>query len=75
MSQFGHIHVTDEKLGKCCLDIYCDGFSAVDSYITAGYSETLDRELTDNELDQFQDKYAGEVQEYSYGEGGSLNHN
>lgn len=62
------------RLGVVYCEI-CSEHSAVDSYISSAYSETLDRELTDDELDEFTNEYAGEVQYYSYSEGGSCNHN
>ncbi len=69
------MYITDDVLGKCELEIHYDRFSSVDSYIMAGYSITLDRELTDSELDRLQDEYAGEIQWVSYSEGYSRNHN
>ena len=44
-------------------------YSAVDSYIESAYSETLDRYLTEKELDLIQDKYEAEVHAYSYANG------
>jgi len=48
--------------------------SAVDSYIRSAYSVTLDRELTEQQIEQLQKDYSGEIQVYSY-ENGSRNHN
>lgn len=65
--------IKDQKYGKveCVIDI---GYSAVDSMIEHAYSITLNRELTDKEMDDLQNRYAGEIQMYSY-ENGSRNHN
>ena len=63
------------KFGRCDLTIIHGRISSVDSFIESAYSETLDRELTDTELDLLQDEYSAEVQEYSYSGGFSRNHN
>ena len=67
--------IQDDILGECELVIECDALSSVDSYICSGYSLLLDRELTDSELDNLQDLYSDAIQEYSYSNGYSLNHN
>lgn len=68
--------LTDDKLGLCEIEIYVDGLSAVDSYISSGYrykdSEWV--ELLISEMEYLTDKYAAEVQAYAY-ENGSRNHN
>lgn len=67
--------IKDKVLGECEVVIEHGRLSCVDSFIQAGYSVTLDRELTDDELDRLQDEYAGEVQMESYSNGHSRNHN
>ena len=62
-------------LGECELEIEHGRYSSVDSYLAKGYSLTLDRELTDTELDWLQNEYAGEIQDESYSNGYSPNHN
>ena len=65
--------IRDKVLGELELAI-CIEESAVDSYVSHGFSITLDRELTDKELEYIGKKYEGEIQMYSY-ENGSINHN
>lgn len=48
--------------------------STVDSFVEQGFSETLDRDLTDLELDYINDHYTAEIQEYAW-ENGSRSHN
>lgn len=64
------IHPT---LGTCDLEIEIEP-SSVDSFVKKGFSETLERDLTDDELDEIQESYGGEISAYSY-ENGSINHN
>jgi hypothetical protein len=58
------------KLGTIYLEVYVDRFSSVDSYVESGYSETLERDLTEEELEWYQDA----AQDYAYNNGSS-NHN
>lgn len=68
------ITVKDKLLGECELRIDV-GYSSVDSFIDSGYCHDLGRELTDDEIERFNTDYNDEIQEYSYTEGGSRNHN
>ena len=68
------ITIKDKKLGECEIEVFVPKLSAVDAYALDGYSVTLDRVLTNNELDYVTDRYAGEIQEYAYNNG-SRNHN
>lgn len=43
----------------------CIRESVVDSYIINGYDTELDRELTDKELDYYDDFLRAEIEEYS----------
>ena len=65
--------IKDKVLGKCELEISIEP-SSVNSFIISGYSLGLDRELTDDELNDLQSNYAGEIEYYSC-ENGSINHN
>ena len=67
--------ITDPILGDCELEIEHGQFSSVDSYLGSGFSNTLNRELTDDELDRLQDEYSAEIQDISYSGGYSRNHN
>jgi hypothetical protein len=67
--------IHDNILGECELEIDHDSFSCVDSFISSGYSITLDRKLTDAELDQLQTKYEDVIQSNSGENGYSRNHN
>ena len=66
----GIMIIKDTTFGEVELEFYVDSFSAVDSFAQSGYSLTLDRELTDSELESF----AEIAQDYAYSHG-SLNHN
>lgn len=72
----GVIFVEDTRtgLGKCQLDIEV-GHSAVDSFLYSGQSISLRRDLTEEELDDLQQRFEDAIQEYSYFGGGSRNHN
>lgn len=61
-------------LGTCEVEVNVDPFSSVDSFLESGFSVSLNRDLTDSELDQLQNMYEAEIQEYSW-ENGSRNHN
>lgn len=63
-----------KTLGACEVTVYVDSFSSVDSYIVEGFSYTLDRELTEEDLALLDAECVAEIQEYSY-ENGSRNHN
>jgi len=67
------MRIIDNNLGTINVNISIE-YSAVDSYITSAYSVTLGRDLTEKELDLIQDKYADQIQLYSY-ENGSRDHN
>lgn len=67
--------LTNTRYGEIEVEISHGRESCVDSFITSGYSITLDRELTDDELDYLQDEYAGEIQMESWEGGYSRNHN
>lgn len=67
--------IKDQILGECEVEISHGRISSVDSFLESGYSSTLDRELTDEELDRLQGEYEAEIQEISYGGGHSPNHN
>jgi len=69
------IIVYDIVLGLCELDIYIDKRSAVDSYVAAGRSVPLGRDLTDEELDRFQSEYEAEIQDFAYSSSETRNHN
>ena len=60
-----------EELGRCYIEISVSAFSSVDCYADKGYSEKLERDLTEDELDSFQ----SEVEEFAYSEGLCINHN
>ena len=45
--------------------------SAVDSFVESGYSEALDRELTDKELNHINEAFSAEIQQYAW-ENGSI---
>ena len=66
--------ITDEVFGVCEFEIHY-ARSTVDCFFESGYSETLDRELTDDELNDLQDKYAGELQMECWESGNCRNHN
>jgi hypothetical protein len=68
------MNITDDKLGKCELDI-CYARSTVDCFFESGFSETLDRELTDDELEYMQNKYEGELQMEAWESGECRDHN
>lgn len=69
------MRLNNTKYGTVELEIQHGRTSSVDSFIGAAYSETLDRELTDSEVEELNEEYTGEVQEYSYSEGFCANHN
>jgi len=67
--------IKDKKLGECELLIHVDSFSAVDSYIQSGFSNDLNRFLTEEELIELDEVYAADVQDYAWQSGGTRNHN
>lgn len=66
--------IKDKALGECEVTIN-HGVSVVDSFLESGYSDTLGRELTNDELERLQDEYASEIQAESWEGGYSVNHN
>lgn len=59
------MQLNDKKLGTvtCTVEV---NRSAVDSFITMAWSDDLDRELTDEEIDYLNDSYVEEVQYFAY---------
>ncbi len=62
-------------LGECEMSIEHGEISSVDSFFTEGFSVTLDRPLTDTELEILTRDYSAELQEESWAGGHSRNHN
>lgn len=56
----------DEVLGECEVEIQHGRHSSVDSFLDSGYSVTLDRELTSDELERLQDEHSDDIQMESY---------
>lgn len=67
------MELNDRKYGLCYLDIQIEE-SSVDAFITQGYSESLGRDLTEDEIDDLNYRHSDSVQEYSY-LNGSVSHN
>lgn len=65
--------IQSEKYGETECVIQVER-STVDSFIADAYSHSLGRHLTDDEMDELQNEFAGEVQDYSWNNG-SINHN
>lgn len=65
--------IKTEKYGTVELILQIEE-SAVDTFIVEAYSDTLGQ-LGDDEIDELQQDFAAEIQEYSYSQGGSRNHN
>lgn len=68
------VRVRDEALGDLELEVHVDRRSSVDSFASAGFSRTLNRELSEQELELANERFTAEVQEYAYANG-SHNHN
>ena len=67
--------IKDKVFGECEIThIYVAKSSAIDSYIVSADSITLDRELTDEEVEKLDERHRDIVEEYAY-QNGSLNHN
>ena len=66
---------TSQRFGIVEVDIHIDRFSAVDSYIEGAYSETLDRLLTDDEVELLNEDHTDIVQQYAWESGETRNHN
>lgn len=67
--------INDDIYGECELEINHGRISCVDSFIETAYSTTLDRELVDEELEELQERFEAEIQDYSYNGGYTPNHN
>lgn len=67
--------IIDVALGECEVEISHGRFSCVDSFIEKGYSETLNRDLTEEECERLQKENEAEVQANSWEGGHSRNHN
>lgn len=66
--------IKDEIFGECELQIYVDRLSTVDSYIVKAFSDTFDRDLTTEEVEDLDERNRDFIEEYAY-KNGSLNHN
>lgn len=67
--------IKDDVLGTCYVEVGDYSFSVVDAFLESGYSETLGRDLTDDELDQLQKDNIDWIQFEIYSQGFSRNHN
>ena len=67
--------IKDEVLGDCDVNVGDYSFSVVDAFLDSGYSYTLDRKLTNEELDRLQEENIDWIQFEIYSQGFSRNHN
>lgn len=67
--------IKDDVLGECIVNVGDFEFSVVDAFLESGYSMTLGRDLTDDELEQLQKDNIDWIQFEIYSQGFSRNHN
>jgi hypothetical protein len=67
--------VKDDILGDCIVNVGDFEFSIVDAFLESGYSITLERDLTDAELDRLQADNMDWITFDIYSQGFSRNHN
>lgn len=67
--------IKDKELGECMVKVSDYSYSIVDAFIESGYSYTLERQLTDIELDRLQTYNMDWITDEIYGQGLSRNHN
>ena len=67
--------LVDTILGECEVEIEHGKLSCVDSFLQSGYSNSLNRDLTDEELDRLQQEHEADIQMASWEGGYSRNHN
>jgi hypothetical protein len=65
--------ILDKKHGIVEAEIYVDSFSAVNSYIESAWTDV--RTLTDEEMDELQERHSAAIQAYAWESGGTRNHN
>jgi hypothetical protein len=68
------MRIIDLTLGDCDIDIELAD-SVVDVYVSGGYSNTMERDLHDIELDLIQELYAELIAQYAWESGRCINHN